>query len=146
MSPDASLSTQIVWLFVLATPVACVAWTVTHEHVFAEVHDLCVRQSERRTHVLARKFFYLFTCEYCFSHYVAAAAVAVSGFRLLIDGWVGALIGWLSLVWVANLYMSLFVRLRLDIKRERVEINKEEKTTTRAEAVSRMNNRRRGIS
>lgn len=73
-----------------------------------------------------RKFFYLFTCEYCFSHYVAAAAVGLSGFRLLVAGWVGALIAWLSLVWVANLYMSLFVRLRLDIKRERVEINVEE--------------------
>jgi len=31
-------------------------------------------------------------------------------------------------VWVANLYMSLFVRLRLDIKRERVEIDKEEES------------------
>jgi hypothetical protein len=29
-------------------------------------------------------------------------------------------------VWVANLYMSLFGRLRLDIKRERVEIEAEE--------------------
>ena len=146
MAPDASLSTQIVWLFVLATPVACVAWTVTHERVFAEVQDWCVRQSEHRSHVLTRKFFYLFSCEYCFSHYVAAAAVAVTGFRLLVDGWVGALIAWLSLVWVANLYMSLFVRLRLDIKRERVEINMEEKTATSAEVVSRMDNRRRGIS
>ena len=146
MPSDASLSTQIVWLFVLATPVACVAWTVTHEHVFAEVHDWCAQQSERRAHVLTRKFFYLFTCEYCFSHYVAAAAVAVSGFRMLVDGWVGALIAWLSLVWVANLYMSLFVRLRLDIKRERVEINKEEESAPSDEVVSRMNNRRRGIS
>jgi hypothetical protein len=39
---------------------------------------------------------------------------------------VGALIAWLALVWIANLYMSLFARLRLDIKRERVEINLEE--------------------
>jgi hypothetical protein len=74
-----------------------------------------------------RKFFYLFTCEYCFSHYVAAAAIALSGYRLLLPGWAGALFAWLALVWVANVYMSLFVRLRLDIKRERVEINVEEK-------------------
>ena len=120
------LSTQIVWLFVLAAPVACVAWTVTHEEVFAEVHAWCLRQSQRQRHILARKFFYLFTCEYCFSHYVAAAAIAVSGYRLLVPGWAGALIAWFTLVWVANVYMSLFVRLRLDIKRERVEINVEE--------------------
>ena len=124
--PEVPLSTQIVWLFVLAAPVSCVAWTVTHEQVFAEVHDWCARQSQQCRRLAARKFFYLFTCEYCFSHYVAAAAVALSGFRLLVDGWVGALIAWLTLVWVANLYMSLFVRLRLDIKRERVEINMEE--------------------
>ena len=75
----------------------------------------------------ARKFFYVFTCEYCFSHYVAAAAVGLTGFRLLVPGWPGALIAWLSVVWVANVYMSLFVRLRLDIKRERVEISAEER-------------------
>jgi hypothetical protein len=74
----------------------------------------------------ARKFFYVFSCEYCFSHYVAAGAVGVSGFRLLVPGWPGALIAWLAVVWVANVYMSLFVRLRLDIKRERVEIKVEE--------------------
>jgi len=145
---DVSLSTQVVWLFVLAAPVSCVSWTVTHEQVFAEVHDWCVRQSEQCRRVVTRKFFYLFTCEYCFSHYVAAAAVGLSGFRLLVDGWVGALIAWLSLVWVANLYMSLFVRLRLDIKRERVEITKEEEKppATGDPSVTRIENRRRGIS
>jgi hypothetical protein len=121
------LSTQIVWLLLLAAPVACVAWTVTHEEVFAEVHAWCLRQSQRRRLLLARKFFYLFTCEYCFSHYVAAGAIAMSGYRLLVPGWAGALFAWFALVWVANVYMSLFVRLRLDIKRERVEINVEEK-------------------
>jgi hypothetical protein len=123
---EATLTTQLVWLFVLATPVACVAWTVTHEEVFAEARDWCVRRSHDSGRLYARKFFYIFTCEYCFSHYVAAAAIAVSGFRLLLAGWVGALIAWLAVVWIANIYMSLFGRLRLDIKRERVEINMEE--------------------
>jgi len=121
-----SRTTQIVWLFVLAGPVACAAWTVTHEELFAELRAWCTRQSRRRG-ILVSKFFYVFTCEYCFSHYVAAVAIAVTGFRLLVDGWPGLLIAWLSVVWVANVYMSLFVRLRLDIKRERVELNVEEK-------------------
>ena len=129
-----SLSTQLVWLFVLAAPVACIAWTVTHEQVFAEAREWCERRSEdRRRSILVRKFFYLFTCEYCFSHYMSAVAVGVSGFRLLVDGWTGAAIAWLAIVWVANVYMSLFVRLRLDIKRERVEIDVEEQVNARGQ-------------
>jgi hypothetical protein len=42
---------------------------------------------------------------------------------LLYSGWLGYLIGGFSLVWVANIYMSIFGRLRLEIKRERVEID-----------------------
>jgi len=125
---------QLLWLFVLAAPVACVAWTVTHEEVFAEVHEWCVRRSKKSRTLLQRKFFYLFTCEYCFSHYVAGAAVLATGYRLLVPDWRGAILGWFTLVWVANIYMSLFGRLRLDIKRERVEIEAEELEVEREEA------------
>ena len=118
---------QMLWLFVLAAPIACVAWTVTHEEVFKEVRDYCVAKSEKARSLFVRKFFYLFTCEYCFSHYVALAVVWVTGYRLLIADWRGAILAWFTLVWIANVYMSLFGRLRLDIKRERVEIKNEEK-------------------
>ena len=117
---------QLLWLFVLAAPVACVAWTVTHEEVFKEIHEWCVRRSQTARTVFERKFFYLFTCEYCFSHYVAGGAVLLTGYRLLLPDWRGALLAWFTLVWVANIYTSLFGRLRLDIKRERVEIKAEE--------------------
>ena len=117
---------QLLWLFVLAAPVACVAWTVTHEEVFREVHEWCEKRSTSSPRLLQRKFFYLFTCEYCFSHYVAGAVIIATGYRLLIPDWRGAILGWFTLVWVANIYMSLFGRLRLDIKRERVEIKAEE--------------------
>jgi hypothetical protein len=105
---------QIVSLLILGIPVASVTWTVTHEEVFRGPREWCNDRSKRRPELYQRKFFYLFTCEYCFSHYVK--------FRLLVPGWRGYLIGWLSLVWVANIYMSLFGRLRLDIKHEHVEI------------------------
>jgi hypothetical protein len=123
-----TLSTQLVWVFVLAAVVACVAWSVTHEEIFAEWRALCLKRSRTGRRLFIRKFFYVFTCEYCFSHYIAAAAVALTGLRLLVTGWTGLLIAWLAVVWVANVYMSLFVRLRLDIKRERVEITAEEQT------------------
>lgn len=124
---------QLLWLFVLAAPVACVAWTITHEEVFREFHDCCVRKSERSRSLYQRKFFYLFTCEYCFSHYVAAAVVFGTGYRLLVFDWRGAILAWLTLVWIANVYMSLFGRLRLDIKREHVEIKMEEREVERDE-------------
>jgi len=122
--PDVSL--QLSWLFVLAAPVACLAWTVTHEELFGELREYCVGKSKSCSRLYERKFFYLFTCEYCFSHYISAAMIWLTGFRLLVPGWRGALIAWLTLVWVANVYTSLFGRLRLDIKRERVEIKAEE--------------------
>lgn len=43
-------------------------------------------------------------------------------YKLLLDDWRGYLIAGFSLVWIANQYMSLYVRLRLDIRKERVEI------------------------
>ena len=90
---------QLLWLFVLAAPVACVAWTITHEEIFKEFRDWCVRKSERSRHLYERKFFYLFTCEYCFSHYVAGAVVLGTGYRLLLMDWRGAILAWFTLVW-----------------------------------------------
>ena len=126
---------QLFWLFVLSAVVACVAWTVTHERVFEELHDRCVRQSENRAKPWwLRKWFYLFTCEYCFSHYVSAAVVLVTGYHLLLPDWRGVAIAWISCVWVANFHMSLFGRLRLDIKREKVEIGAVEAAVPRKRA------------
>ena len=116
-----SVYTQIIVLFVLALPVACVAWTVTHEEVFREPREFCVEKSKSCRRWYQRKFFYLFTCEYCFSHYVTMFFLAVTGFKLLYEDWRGYLVGGFALVWVANQYMSLYNRLRLDIKTEKIE-------------------------
>jgi len=113
---------QVVWLFLLAIPVACIAWTVTHEEIFREPREYCAAHSENCRNFLARKFFFIFTCEYCFSHYVAAFFLALTGYKLLFHDWRGYLIGGFALVWVANQYMSLYAHLRLDIRKERVEI------------------------
>ena len=109
-------------LLLLALPVACVSWTVTHEEVLREPREYCKGNAERCKSLLVRKFFYLFTCEYCFSHYVAAGFLGITHFTLLYDGWRGYLVSWFALVWVANVYMSAFNRLRLEIKHENVEI------------------------
>ena len=75
---------------------------------------------------LASKFFYLFTCEYCFSHYVAAIFLAITRFQMLYTSWRGYLVALFALVWVANQYMSIYNRLRLDIKHENLEIKVKE--------------------
>jgi hypothetical protein len=106
----------------LALPIACASWTVTHEEVFREPRDFCKKMSQDCKTVPQRKFFYLFTCEYCFSHYVTAFFLILTRFTMLYDGWRGYLISWFALVWVANVYMSIFNRLRLEIKHENVVI------------------------
>jgi hypothetical protein len=113
---------QIIWLFVLAIPIACVAWTVTHEEIFKEPRDFCVKKNQNSKTLFQRKMFYLFTCEYCFSHYVTLFFIFFSDYKLLIDDWRGTIIALFSLVWVANVYMSIFAFIRQDIKKEKCEI------------------------
>ena len=120
------LQSQIIWLFVLAIPIASISWTVTHEEVFREPRDYCVKTSREGRSILIRKFFYLFTCEYCFSHYVTIITLAITGYQLLLDDWRGYLIAGFALVWVANIYMSLYAFIRIDIKKERIKAKNEE--------------------
>ena len=101
------LAHQFAVLLLTAIPVACATWTVTHEEIFRESREACMRKSEQTRSLFKRKFYYLFTCEYCFSHYVAALAMAIFHAPLLYAGWRGYLMAWLSLVWIANVYMSL---------------------------------------
>lgn len=124
-----SLHEQLVWLFVLPVPIACIAWTVTHEEVFREPREFCIMKSHKGKTMWTRKFFYLFTCEYCFSHYVTLFMLVITHFTLLLSGWRGYLIAGFALVWIANLYMSLYSFLRIDIKKETIIARKEEKTS-----------------
>ena len=117
---------QVLYLFILALPIASIAWTVTHEEVAREFRDYCIAESKTCRRISERKFFYLFTCEYCFSHYVAALFLVVTRFKLLYPNWRGYLIALFSLVWIANQYTSIYSRLRLDIKHEQVEIREKE--------------------
>jgi hypothetical protein len=74
----------------------------------------------------------MLTCEYCFSHYVAAGMLALTRFTLIFDDWRGYFIAWLSLVWAANHLVSLYGRLRLGIRSERLDIGLKEAVNERA--------------
>ena len=132
------LSTQITWIFILAIPVASVAWTITHEEVFREPREFCVTVSQKGRSLLLRKFFYLFTCEYCFSHYVAAVMLVMTDFQLLYTDWRGYIIAGFCLVWIANIYMSLYAIIRIDLKKGKILAKVEEqKIINSEEAVSK---------
>ena len=117
-----TLDRQLLLLFILPIPIASIAWTVTHEELFREPRDWCVAKSHSCERLFSRKLFYLFTCEYCFSHYVTVVVLFITRYKLLFDDWRGYLIAGFSLVWLANVYMSFFGRLRLEIREERMEI------------------------
>ena len=124
---------QVLLLFLFAIPVACVSWTVTHEEVFREPREWFTAQSKSGKSFVARKFFYLFTCEYCFSHYVTLAMLVMTRYTLVFEDWRGYVIAGFSIVWIANLYMSLFGRLRLAITSERQDIEVVEKMVMKDE-------------
>jgi hypothetical protein len=118
------LSRQIVWLVLLGLPIASIAWTVTHEEIFREPRDYCLRQSRDARSLAWRKFFYLFTCEYCFSHWVAAIFLVITRYKLLYADWRGYLIALFALVYVSNFYIGLFGHVKLEVRKNRAEIKK----------------------
>lgn len=120
------LSEQLYYLFVLAIPIACIAWTVTREEIFKEPRDFCIQKSKFSNSIFERKFFYLFTCEYCFSHYVTLFFLVITKFQLLYEDWRGYLISMFALVWIANIYMSLFGFIRVGMKKEKMDADIEE--------------------
>src|SRR4051812_1837735 len=124
---DFSIARQVFWLLMLAIPIACVTRTVVFEDVFRELREWCTHKSKTCGRLLQRKFFYLFTCEYCFSHYVTIFFIALTRFKLLLDDWRGYVIAFFALVLVANMYMNVYARLRVDITSEKKDIERKEK-------------------
>lgn len=112
------ISTQIFWLVMLSMIVGSIAWTVTQEEIFREWREVCSDKSKSCGSLLQRKFFYVFTCEYCFSHWVTVLILIFTGFRLLIDDWRGYVLAFFVLPWLANQWMSIYRRLRVGIKAE----------------------------
>lgn len=107
---------QILWLILLAIPIACITWTITHEELFKELMDYLKQKYDRETSIFKRKCYYVFTCEYCLSHYITLFFLIITGYKLLFNDWRGYLIGGFALVWIANVYMSLFASIRISNK------------------------------
>ena len=108
---------QIFPLIILSLAVASVAWTVTQEEIFRELQEFCSKRCKSGSTLLERKFFYVFTCEYCFSHWVTLFFLVLSGYRLLLDDWRGYALAFFVIPWLANQWMSLYRRIRVEIKK-----------------------------
>jgi hypothetical protein len=110
------IAEQIFWLIILSSVVASIAWTVTQEEIFREFREYCADKSKTCKELPKRKFFYVFTCEYCFSHWTTILILILTGFRLLIDDWRGYILAFFAIPWIANQLMSIYRRLRVGIK------------------------------
>jgi hypothetical protein len=63
---------------------------------------------------------------------VTAAFLIITRYKLQFSDWRGYSITEFSLVLVANFYMGLYGRIRLDLRKERAEVTAEEALLTRA--------------
>lgn len=111
-----TIAEQIFWILILGLVAASIAWTVTQEEIFREPREYCAEKSKTCSNIFQRKFFYVFTCEYCFSHWVTIGLLIFTGFKLLLDDWRGYILAFFAVAWAANQFMSLYRRLRVEIK------------------------------
>ncbi len=98
--------------------VASIAWTVTQEEIFKEWREYCQENCDSCESLPKRKFFYVFTCGYCFSHWITILILLLTGFQLLIEDWRGYILAFFAITWLANQLMSIYRRLRVGIKHE----------------------------
>lgn len=119
---------DLLGLIVLAIPIACISRTVVYEEVFRESREYCKRMCAECRTAVQRKFFYLFTCEYCFSHWVTLGVLFITRFQLMYEGWRGYLVAYFALVFVANVYLALYSRLRMEITLQRKSVEAVEKS------------------
>lgn len=120
------ITDPLISLFILAIPIACISWIVTFEEIFREPREYFVKKNKEAKWLLSRKFFFIFTCEFCFSVYVTFLILFITKYTLIYSDWRGYLVSYFSLIWVANMYMSVYRRLRLGIKSETVGIQEKE--------------------
>jgi len=50
----------------------------------------------------------------------------ITKFTLIYPDWRGYIIAGFSIVWIANIYMSLYNLIRIDLKKEKIRAEKEE--------------------
>lgn len=120
---------QLAYALLLAAPVACIAWTVTREEIFKGFRDTLNDYQKRHADSLWRsKLAYLPTCPFCFSHYVAAVFVALFQFKMLSTSFTGYVASLFTVVLIANVYISAYNLLRVQLRSAQAAADREEAT------------------
>jgi hypothetical protein len=111
-------------LFLYAGVIAVLVRTFTKEELFREPRKWLLSYAEERAHPLVlRKTAFMFTCEYCLSFWVSLIlVVGVFDYRLVFADWRGYLISVLATMGIANVYMSVFNWLRIDLHKEKTVV------------------------
>lgn len=118
---DVFMTNQYAAMFVIPVVVACVARTVCDEEIFREIREFLQERSKTHPKWYVRKVCYMPTCEYCFSHYVTLVVLLFTHHKLLYDGFLGYLVSFFVTVFLANIYMSLYARVRVSITAVKTE-------------------------
>ena len=76
---------------------------------------------------------------------MTAFILIITRYKLLYEDWPGYLIGGFALVWIANAYMSLFGRLRVEIRSERAAADvKAKEAQVKAKEIEHLETRQSG--
>ncbi len=114
---------QVFWI---AGLVAVIAWTLTKEEISRELREWLKKQSETASTLPARKLAYMLTCEFCLSFWVSLIALLVFRHRVAYSDWRGVLLAQFVTWAIANVYMTGYSMFRVDIRKDQMEIKKEE--------------------
>ncbi|HET6880347.1 MAG TPA: hypothetical protein VFI31_09340 [Pirellulales bacterium] len=130
-------------------PVAIIVRAFTTEEIFRQPREFCAARnqhygglySERREapfpqrlrYFLLCKLCYVPTCDFCLSFWVSLVIVWIADYSLYFGDWRGFALATFVVMGVANVYLSAFSRLRVDLRKDRAEATKIEKSTPAAD-------------
>jgi hypothetical protein len=114
---------------IIGAMVAVFSWAATKEEVFSDLRKNYFQPwcKDHTLPYLVRKVCYIPTCEYCFSFWFTLLMMLVFRHQVWYDDWRGYVLAH-GVTWAsAVLYMSIYQRIRVDIRYEQVKANNEEK-------------------
>ncbi len=120
---------QLVYVALLALPVACVSWTITNEEIFRDLREWLGKVSHHSSSMFVKKLCYLPTCHYCFSHWVTAGFLVLTGFHFLQADWRGYILAEFAIVLIVNVYLTVYNLLRVMLRWSRATADQAEART-----------------
>jgi hypothetical protein len=127
----------------LAAPVAIIVRACTTEEVFRQPREFCAARhrqygdllrrrdsasmAERARLFVLEKACYVPTCDFCLSFWLSLVVVWIADYALFFEGWRGFALATFVVMGVANVYLSVFSHLRVDLRKQRATAEKIEK-------------------